>query len=495
MKGSGTMGAAPGDENSGKPLTRKAGKIGNAGKTGRASKAGEAESAGNADKTLYNSAESSAKALDRVTVSAKSSANALGKAASSAAGAVAHSAARAAEGVSDASRNFANHASGHLTLIGRVYGVLVLLVGLVGVPYVGYAIFDGIHKFFTGRLHADPLDLTFLLTCAQAVVSLANAAALIVFGVMLLRDLRKHAAQWAYVLMAVTFVQGMLSLALQGLGPGVGLSLIQIAILVALAIALDPALIGERVVQRKLKRMDEHDEYIEAKGAGMLGRDPSGKGYVELNIFNVFWLFVVGCVGGLIVEEIYHLIFFNEWQDRAGLIWGPFSPIYGFGVVVLTMCLNRLWHANAILIFFASAIIGGCFESFVAWFMQIAFGIIAWNYSNDWLPLFGGKTCGKYMFFWGLAGLVWLRELLPRLLKFINLIPWKWRYALTAVMLVFMLIDIAVTLMAFDCWYGRIAGLPQTSPVARFFGEHFDNAMMQHRFQTMSINPKWSGRG
>ncbi|WEV65892.1 putative ABC transporter permease [Bifidobacterium sp. ESL0764] len=419
---------------------------------------------------------------------------ALGKVAGSAAGAVVHSATRAAEGVRGASHNLANQASQHLTLIGRIYGVLVLFTGLVGVPYVGFAIFDSVRELLAGRLQVDALDLTFLLTCTQAVVSLVNAAALIVFGVMLLRNMRKHAAQWAYVLMGLTVAQGMLSLALQGLGIGVGLSLVQIAILVALAIALDPALIGERAVQRKLKRMDERDEYFEAKGSGMLGRDPSGKGYVELNVFNVFWLFVVGCVGGLIVEEIYHLIFFNEWQDRAGLIWGPFSPIYGFGVVVLTMCLNRLWHANAVLIFFSSAIIGGLFEAFVAWFMQIAFGIIAWNYSNDWLPLFGGKTSGKYMVFWGLAGLIWLRELLPRILKFINLIPWKWRYALTAVALVFMLIDIAVTLMALDSWYGRIAGLPQTSPVARFFGEHFGDSVMQQRFQTMSINPKWSGR-
>ncbi|ATO40752.1 hypothetical protein BA20089_00030 [Bifidobacterium asteroides DSM 20089] len=113
-----------------------------------------------------------------------------------------------------------------------------------------------------------------MLTCAQAVVAFANAVALIVFGVMLLRDMRRHAARWAYMMMAVTFVQGMLALALQGLGLGVGLSMIQIAILVALAIALDPALIGERAVRRRLKRMDEHDEYIEAKGAGMLGPRP-----------------------------------------------------------------------------------------------------------------------------------------------------------------------------------------------------------------------------
>ncbi|WEV72360.1 putative ABC transporter permease [Bifidobacterium sp. ESL0790] len=424
-----------------------------------------------------------------------SGSNDLAETAATTAETVAHSASRAAAEVGDVSRDLATRASNHVTVIGRIYGVLVLLVGLVGVPYVGYAIFDGVRKFLAGRLHVDALDLTFLLTCAQAVVSLANAAALIVFGVMLLRDMRRHAARWAYGLMAVTVAQGMLSLALQGIGLGVGISVVQIAILVALAIALDPALLGERAVQRKLKRMDEHDEYIEAKGAGMLGRDPSGKGYVQLNVFNVFWLFVVGCVGGLIVEEIYHLIFFNEWQDRAGLMWGPFSPIYGFGVVILTMFLNRLWHANAGLIFLASAVIGGVFEAFVSWFMQVAFGIIAWNYSNDWLPLFGGRTSGKYMIFWGLAGLFWVRELLPWLLKFINLIPWKWRYALTAMALVLMLVDIVVTLMALDCWYGRIAGLPQTSPVAQFFGEHFGNSVMQRRFQTMSINPQWSGRG
>ncbi|MDF7663205.1 putative ABC transporter permease [Bifidobacterium sp. ESL0763] len=418
-------------------------------------------------------------------------ANIPGGAEDSVAGTTTHSASRASR-ASRTSRT--SRASRRIRVIARVCGFLVLAVGLVAVPYVAYAIVVGVRSILVGRLHVDALDLTFLLTCAQALVSLANAVALIVFGVMLLRDQRRHAARWAYVLMAVTVAQGMLSLALQGLGFGVGLSLVQVVILVALAIALDPALLGERAVQRKLKRMDERDEYVEAKDAGMLGRDPSGKGYVELNVFNVFWLFVVGCVGGLFVEEVYHLIFFNEWQDRAGLMWGPFSPIYGFGVVILTMFLNRLWHANAALIFCASAVIGGAFEAFVAWFMQVAFGIVAWNYANDWLPLFGGRTSGKYMIFWGLAGLFWVRELLPWLLKFVNLIPWKWRYALTAVALAFMLVDIAVTLMALDCWYGRVAGLPQTSPVTRFFGEHFGDEVMRHRFQTMSINPQWSGR-
>ncbi|KFI45937.1 Putative ABC-transporter type IV [Bifidobacterium bohemicum] len=376
----------------------------------------------------------------------------------------------------------------------RVYGTLVLLIGLIGVPYVGYQIIEGIRLFLIGRIHADPLDLTFLLTCANGLVSFANALGLTVFGVVLLRDKRHYAARWAYALMAVTVAQALLSLALQGLGPGVLVSTAQVAILVVLAIGLDPALVEERMLQHALKRMDERDEYFEARESGTLGRDPSGKGYIKLDVFNVFWLFFVGCVVGLLVEEIYHLVFYNEWQNRAGLLWGPFSPIYGFGVVIVTMFLNRLWNANWAVIFCASAVIGGAFEAFVSWFMQVAFGVIAWNYSNDWLALFGGRTSGKYMIFWGLGGLIWIRKLLPPLLKFINLIPWKWRYAATAVALAFMIVDMAFTLMALDCWYGRLAGMPQTAPVTQFFDQHYGNDVMQHRFQTMTMNPKWSGR-
>jgi hypothetical protein len=379
-------------------------------------------------------------------------------------------------------------------LAARVYGVLVLLIGLVGVPYVGYEIVHGVHLFVAGRIHADLLDLTFLLTCINAVVSFANALGLIVFGIVLLRDKRHYAARWAYALMAVTVAQALLSLALQGLGLGLLVSLAQVSILVVLAIGLDPALVEERMMQYKLKRMDERDEYVEARESGTLGRDPSGKGYIKLDVFNVFWLFFVGSMAGLLVEEIYHLVVYNEWQDRAGLLWGPFSPIYGFGVVIVTMFLNRLWNAHWLVIFGASALIGGAFEAFVSWFMQTAFGVIAWNYSNDWLSLFGGRTSGKYMIFWGIGGLVWMKELLPPLLKLINLIPWKWRYAATAVALAFMIVDLAFTGMALDCWYGRLAGVPQNAPVTRFFGQYYGNEVMQHRFQTMTMNPKWSGR-
>ena len=97
----------------------------------------------------------------------------------------------------------------------------------------------------------------------------------------------------------------------------------------------------------------------------------------------MFWLFAIGCVFGLVIETIYHFVLFGEYQDRAGFLWGPFSPIYGFGVVIATVLLNHLWQSNWLLIFCSSAVIGGAFEYFTSWFMQAAFGIRAWDYTGQ----------------------------------------------------------------------------------------------------------------
>lgn len=376
-----------------------------------------------------------------------------------------------------------------LPILARIYGAVVLLDGLATLPIMVISILYAVREILDGHVHVDAMSLTFILSAIHAVVLVVSAACLIVLGVMLLRNHRRYAARWTYVLMPLTLADGMLSLALTGLGFNLLLPLIQMIILVVISVTADPSLSEERRLQRALRRMDDRDDYESAVAAGMLGRDQSGKGYIALDFFNIFWLFTIASVGGLIVETLYN----GELQDRAGLLWGPFSPIYGCGAVLVTVCLNRLWKANPFLIFCASAVIGGAFEYCTSWFMETAFGITAWDYTGRWLSI-DGRTSGQFMFFWGLIGVVWVKWLLPRLLALINRIPWKVRYSLTAVCTVLMVIDIAFTLMALDCWYGRMAGQPQDSPVAMWFSERYSDAYMANRFQTMHIDPSKAGR-
>lgn len=75
--------------------------------------------------------------------------------------------------------------------------------------------------------------------------------------------------------------------------------------LIALHITADPSLQEERRLQFALRRMDARSAYENAASQGMAGRDLTGKGYISLDFFNLFWLFTIGCVFGLVIETIY----------------------------------------------------------------------------------------------------------------------------------------------------------------------------------------------
>lgn len=226
---------------------------------------------------------------------------------------------------------------------------------------------------------------------------------------------------------------------------------------------------------------------------GPEGFDESGRGLIQLNFFNLFWIFMVASVLGLVMETVAHMVIYHAYQNRVGLLFGPFSPIYGVGALLMTVSLNRFYRANPIIIFLVSALIGGAFEYFTSWFMQIAFGAVAWDYTGMWLSI-GGRTCGLFMLVWGLLGTVWIKFLLPLTLKVINLIPLNWRRWLTFVCALAMAVNIVMSLGALDCWYERLSGKPASSAIQRFYADHYDNAFMAHKFQTMTIHPESSPR-
>lgn len=386
-----------------------------------------------------------------------------------------------------------------IPLIIKVYAVLCTLSGVGTLPSVAVFMWQVITALINGNVAAKLGDNTLVavgLIVAGIMLSAASAIILIVFGLDLIKDQRRNAARLSYVLIAFTVVELLVDVMLQGIGPFLLRPAVQLVILIALSATVDPTLRQERELQRRLQEMLDRD----AAAEGMLGRDETGEGYIKLNYFNLFWVFFVCSVLGLILEEVWHMVVVDPgvYQDRAGMLFGPFSPIYGFGAVLMTMALNRFYKKNPLIIFLVSALIGGAFEVFVGWFMQTSFGVVSWSYSHIRLfgmpdpiaVLTGGRTCTTFACMWGLGGLIWIKVLLPRLLKLINMIPWKRRYSATVILTAVMLIDGVMTLQSLDYWYQRVNGTVRNIPVAQFYDKHFDNEYMENRFQSMTMSPK-----
>ena len=396
----------------------------------------------------------------------------------------------------DISENAADEVPERYPWFIRLYGVLSIIGGGVQVltfVLVMFALLLGDVDLSRLEQTGHASTVTVVVGVITLVLSLVLAGMFFVLGIRLLKGKRRRAALLASVMIALEIGVIVCHMMLTGVSGELVAPFVNIVILIALESYSDPALRDERKLQRRLQQLERKAEAED----GTLGRDTTGKGYITLNFFNLFWVFVICCVLGLIVEVIWHMIVVDPgvYQDRAGLLYGPFSPIYGVGAVLMTVALNRFHDKNPIIIFLVSAVIGGAFEFFVSWFMQTAFGIVAWDYTGTFLSI-DGRTNGMFMCMWGLLGLLWVKFALPIMLKIVNKIPWNWRYGVTVVCAALMLVDAGLTLASLDCWYQRQAGTMPDNPsaIVKFCNDNYDDSFMENRFQSMTMDTDKAAR-
>ncbi len=372
-----------------------------------------------------------------------------------------------------------------LPLAVKVFGVLSLVAGVV--TAIAFALFVAsmVLAIINRTFDYEASTATLVIFGIEVTLYASLSAMFAVFGIRLLRNKRKNAAQGTEVMILLLAGIIICDIMLTGLGKNLIPAAIVAIFLVAMQSYLDPALAGERELNRKLRDMEVREQAEE----GTLGLDTTGRGYITLNFFNLFWIFVVCSFLGLIIETVYHIAVVEPgvYQDRAGLLFGPFSPIYGVGGALMTMALNRFHKAPLLVVFLVSAVIGGAFEFAVSWFMQFAFGIVAWDYTGTFLSI-GGRTNGMFMCMWGVLGLFWIKLCLPWMLNLVNRIPWNWRYTLTSVCAALMVVDCAMTLMSLDRWYQRQTDVAPDNAISQFIDDHFDDDYMANRFQSMSMD-------
>ena len=214
-------------------------------------------------------------------------------------------------------------------------------------------------------------------------------------------------------------------------------------------------------------------------------------GYLHLDYFTILWLFVGGCVFGLAVETVFHAIVYGGLESRAGLVWGPFSPIYGAGSVILTLTLNRFYHSHNLVIFLIAMTVGSAIEYATSWGMEYFWGAVAWDYTGTFGSI-NGRTNFAFGMMWGMLGLFWVRFAIPFVKRVFSHIDAKSLAArvLTVAMSAFLAVDIMVTMLALDRQGQRASGIPATTAEQQLFDEWFPDSFMQARFQNMSVYGK-----
>lgn len=208
--------------------------------------------------------------------------------------------------------------------------------------------------------------------------------------------------------------------------------------------------------------------------------------YMPLNVFNLLFIFVIGSFFGCILEDGWHLLTEGWFEERAGLVFGPFTPIYGCGAIAMTVALNRFWRTDWYRIFVVSGIVGCIVEYLTSWYLESAVGVVAWDYTGTFGNI-NGRVNVFFFFVWGALGLLWIKFFLPIIMRLVDAIPIRLRATATSFLFAFILADAVLTAVAMDGYSKRHLGIEPVSDAEVWVANTFDDAWMNRRFEKMEF--------
>lgn len=205
-----------------------------------------------------------------------------------------------------------------------------------------------------------------------------------------------------------------------------------------------------------------------------------------IGFYKLFWLFLIGAFVGDLIETVFVWGTSGVLMSRSSLLYGPFSVVWGLGAAILTVVLRGLMDKSDHYIFVGGALMGGVYEYMCSVVTEKLFGKVFWDYSKIPFNL-NGRINLLYCVFWGIAAVVWVKEVYPRISALIEKIPMKVGKVLTWVLVVLLAVDVALSCMALGRMDQREKGIPATNAVQQFLDEQYPDEYLTQRYQNMKL--------
>jgi uncharacterized membrane protein len=213
--------------------------------------------------------------------------------------------------------------------------------------------------------------------------------------------------------------------------------------------------------------------------------------HMRIGWYQIVIIFLVGSVAGLFLEEGWMFLTAHIVEGRYGLVWGPFSPLYGVGAVLLTVISLQLRRHDARWwqIFLVAMVVGGLLEQLTGWGMETFMGAVSWDYSHvpghitKWVAM-------PFLVMWGALGVIWADVITPWLLELIGEPRTERQVAFVFLLAAYLAADIFMTLACFGRRAERDAGVPPSNAFEQWVDQNYSDQFMSSRFQNMVIEGK-----
>lgn len=205
-----------------------------------------------------------------------------------------------------------------------------------------------------------------------------------------------------------------------------------------------------------------------------------------ITYFELFWLFMLGNVLGMIIEGFWCLFRYGKWETHVVALWGPFNIVYGIGIVAFyagsALLCGQPWPLRLL----AYAAAGSLVEYICGIVIRIGIRMKAWDYSDHFLNI-QGLISPKMMLVWAILGMGVDRFLympLKTLLSHIHTAPWQMAcWLLTA----FMIVNYFCTAACIIRWSNRHKGKAPLNRISRWIDAVYPDSRMKKKFCNWSF--------
>lgn len=192
-------------------------------------------------------------------------------------------------------------------------------------------------------------------------------------------------------------------------------------------------------------------------------------------IVKLFCVFVIGSIIGYLLEMIVGLVQNGHFVSKQGLIYGPFSQVYGIGLVIYYLVIPK--NKKNIEIFLISMFLGGIVEYIFSYLQETFFGTISWDYSNLLFNI-NGRTSLLHCIYWGIGGILFSKYIRPQIEKIDLFYPKKWFKVLTIFLAIFLLFDIIISSLACKRQEERKEGIEPKNNIEIFLDKTYTNEVL-----------------
>ena len=206
----------------------------------------------------------------------------------------------------------------------------------------------------------------------------------------------------------------------------------------------------------------------------------------KISLSEIVWLFIIGCLVGFVLETIFHFFKNGEWINKQGLLYGPFKPIYGFGLIFIVLIMNNYREKKFWQKFLIGVILGSAFEYFGSLFQEYVFGTSTWNYSHFNFNI-GGRIYLPYCLAWGVIAVFCVDILYPWFKKIIKKVNVNLYQITTGTVAIFMIVNVSLTALASIRYSDRANNTTATNAIFKVIDEWYPDEYMQVKFPKMKV--------